>query len=127
MLKIQFLRKHCGPEQWAELGQGLKPEAPVGVLIGFEIEGHAGFAEHGQDIVCAGASALAQGALLGLQDALGDKVSFRKQPGYLEVTVGSEIACETAPRAILRTLELGFLSIARAYSGHISVAYQDVD
>ncbi|HHT85657.1 MAG: ribosomal-processing cysteine protease Prp [Bacillota bacterium] len=121
MLKVQLLRKHDEPDL-ADPGR-----VPVGILVGFKVLGHAGFAEHGQDIVCAGVSALAQGALLGLQDVLGDKVSFRKQPGYLEVELDVKDAGELAPRTVLRTLELGLLSIARAYSTYIDVAYQDID
>lgn len=32
-------------------------------ILGFEMSGHANFAEHGQDLVCAGASAVAFGAV----------------------------------------------------------------
>ncbi|MGI6621181.1 MAG: ribosomal-processing cysteine protease Prp [Bacillota bacterium] len=96
-------------------------------MVGFKVLGHAGFGEHGQDIVCAGVSALAQGALLGLQDVLGNQVSYCRQPGYLEASVVPEDAAEDAPRAILRTLELGLLSIAKAYSGYVEVTYQGVD
>lgn len=118
MLKIQLLRKHNECRHGLELQEQL--------LVGFKVDGHADFADYGQDIVCAGASALAQGALIGLHDALGNEVSFVKRPGYLEVKVNPEKACEIAPQAILRTLELGLLSIARAYRGYVEVAYQDV-
>ncbi len=120
MLRVRFLRKRVQP------GIPGPERGSAAILVGFTVQGHAGFAEHGQDIVCAGVSALTQGALLGLQDVLGDRVSFRKQPGYLEVYVGLEDAREIAPRTILRTLELGLLSIAKAYPGHIDVAYQDI-
>ncbi len=66
MLKATLLRKDTMP------GQENKP----GLLVGFRIRGHAGFAEYGQDIVCAGASAIAQAAVLGLKDTLGSSVSF---------------------------------------------------
>jgi uncharacterized protein len=32
-----------------------------------DVRGHAGYAEHGKDIVCAGVSAITQAAILGLQ------------------------------------------------------------
>ena len=68
-----------------------------------------------RDIVCAGASALVQAALLGLKDALDDEMSFHKEPGYLEVKADPESAFGIAPRAILRTLELGLLAIEESY------------
>jgi uncharacterized protein YsxB (DUF464 family) len=115
MLKVKLLRK--GPVT----GQGVQ----IGPLVGFRIHGHADFSEHGQDIVCAGASAIAQAALMGLQDVLGSKVRFHKEPGFLEVYVFEE-AGELAPQAILRTLELGLLSISRAYADYIDLTYENV-
>lgn len=115
MLKATLLRKD------AMTGQEDKP----GLLVGFRIRGHAGFAEYGQDIVCAGASAIAQAAVLGLKDALGSGVSFQREPGFLEVHILPE-ACGTASQAILRTLELGLLSISRGYSGYVDVTYENV-
>ena len=35
--------------------------------LGFIVEGHAEFAPHGQDIVCAGVSAIVQAAILGIE------------------------------------------------------------
>lgn len=96
-------------------------------LMGYKIEGHAGFAEHGQDIVCAGVSALAQGVLLGLRDAFGDKVSFRKRPGYLAVDLDSQLVGCEASSSVLRVLELGILAMQEAYPNHIDVTYSDID
>ena len=39
--------------------------------IGFEAEGHTGYAEEGSDIVCAAVSALTQGAVIGLKEVIG--------------------------------------------------------
>jgi hypothetical protein len=116
MLKVQLLRK-CPPDD---------EETSPGVLVGFIIQGHAEFAEHGQDIVCAGASAIAQAALLGLKDFLGERVSFEKRPGFLEVSIERQAASETQSKAIMRVLELGLQSICRAYAGHIDIRYCDV-
>ncbi len=116
MLKVQLLRK-CRLNERA---------ANPGVLVGFIIEGHADFAEHGQDIVCAGASAIAQAALLGLQDLLGEKVLFKREPGFLEVSMDLEDASEIRSQTIMRVLELGLQSIRQAYAGHIDIVYLDV-
>lgn len=127
MLKIQLLRKHCEPVQGVGPGKDSTLGARACGLMGFRVEGHAGFAQHGQDIVCAGASALVQAALLGLQDALDAEVSFHKEPGYLEVKAEPESAFGIAPRAIFRTLELGLLAIVESYPGYVVVTYEDVD
>ncbi|HPZ78044.1 MAG TPA: ribosomal-processing cysteine protease Prp [Bacillota bacterium] len=116
MLKVQFLRKP------ARTDKGENSD----ILVGFIIKGHAGFADHGEDIVCAGASAIAQSALLGLQDLYGDRVYFRREPGFLEVHMDVEDAAKTECRTIMRVLELGLLSISQAYIRHIDITYENL-
>lgn len=100
----------------------LRRPGPAGALLcGFTVEGHAGFADYGQDIVCAGVSAIAQAALYGLQDILGDAVRSRMREGYLEVLVPQDRAIEQGPRAVLRTLELGLTAVHRSYPGAMEI------
>lgn len=108
MLKAKLLRK--------------SDSAGGRVLYGFIVEGHAGFAEYGKDIVCAGTSAIAQAALFGLQELLGDAVKSEISPGLLRVSVDERRASEEGPKAILRTLELGFRAIERSYPGTVVVS-----
>ena len=49
------------------------------------VRGHAGYGEHGKDIVCAAASALVY-ALVGRLRETGRLEGFRSGPGYAEVT-----------------------------------------
>ena len=46
-------------------------------MVGFSVTGHANTAPHGQDIVCAGISALTQTAVLGLDRQLKKKFMLR--------------------------------------------------
>ena len=41
-----------------------------GIPVGFELTGHADQGAYGEDIVCAGISAITQTALLGITDVL---------------------------------------------------------
>lgn len=45
----------------------IKYSANAGEVV-LTIKGHANYAEHGQDIVCAGVSAIIQTAILGLEE-----------------------------------------------------------
>ena len=112
MLKAKLLRKR-GP-------------AGEALLCGFTVEGHAGFADYGQDIVCAGVSALAQAALFGLQDLLGDVVRSEMREGYLKVLVDQSRAREEGPRAVFRTLELGLNAVHRSYPGAMELSEDSV-
>ncbi len=49
------------------------------------IEGHAGYAEKGRDIVCAAVSALAQGLLHSLQVLTDDEISAEVESGHIRM------------------------------------------
>ncbi len=50
-----------------------------------EISGHAGYAEPGKDIVCAGVTALTQTLIQSIENLTDDKIEYRISPGKVEV------------------------------------------
>ncbi|MDI6812892.1 MAG: ribosomal-processing cysteine protease Prp [Desulfitobacteriaceae bacterium] len=85
-------------------------------IRGFELSGHAGFGEDGQDIVCAGVSALSIAAANGLEYFLNVPPMAKDDEGFLTCRI--ELASlEELDNAqwILRTLLLGVESIQDAY------------
>ena len=54
-----------------------------------KIEGHAGYAPEGQDIVCAGVSALTQSLMLSLEKLTDDKIKYDVSPGKVDVHYGN--------------------------------------
>lgn len=82
----------------------------------FELSGHAGFAEEGQDIVCAGVSALSISAVNGLDHFLPVAPSVQERDGYLSCRLveASEQDLEKA-QWILQTMLLGIEQIQKAY------------
>ncbi|WP_301859769.1 ribosomal-processing cysteine protease Prp [uncultured Megasphaera sp.] len=83
-----------------------------GQPCGFTMEGHAGYAEEGSDIVCAAVSALAQTALLGLLHYVPQDVSYEMDEGFLSVHIRNSGAEQTV---ILQTMKLGLDQIAAQY------------
>ncbi len=59
----------------------------MGDIRFFRVEGHAGFAQAGQDIVCAGVSALTVSAVNGLEKYLSVPPVYRAEDGFLECTL----------------------------------------
>lgn len=55
---------------------------------GITIKGHAGYAPHGQDIVCAGVSTLAQTLIASIEALTEDAIQYDIQPGWLELKFG---------------------------------------
>jgi hypothetical protein len=82
-----------------------------GKITDFAVTGHADLAASGQDIVCAGVSALTQAALLGLHEHLHRDVRYDKASGKLIMhLVGAPDDCT---EAVLHTMLLGLEGIAQ--------------
>lgn len=53
---------------------------------GLTVDGHAGYAEIGKDIVCAAVSSLTQGLIHSLKALTDDEISYRVASGHAEIT-----------------------------------------
>ncbi len=127
MIKVQF---HIGKD---------------GKIRGFQVKGHAGYADHGRDIVCAAVSALAQTAVLGLTKVAGLTAKVDSREGFLECLLDEPAAsapsvpqpagsdpeararandrarAEDLAQTILQTLILGLTDIQKDYSQYLSI------
>jgi len=94
-----------------------------GRLLGFRITGHAGSAPHGEDIVCAGISALAQTAANALETVAGLDPIIHTGDGFLDLRLpkGLSRRQRRAADIILRTVEQGLRDIALAYAQHVKI------
>lgn len=52
---------------------------------GLTVEGHAGYAETGKDIVCAAVSALTQTLIAGIERLTDDRISYEIKPGKVYI------------------------------------------
>ena len=84
---------------------------PTDRIVGFEVAGHSGTAEHGQDIVCAGVSSLTQTALLGLGEHLHRDLDYSVASGELKMRLKG--APDELTEAILQTMLLGLMEIEK--------------
>ena len=84
-----------------------------GKISEYRVHGHSGTEERGSDIVCAGISALAQTALLGLGEHLHRDMEYSVDPsGDLHMKLRGEP--DDLTQAILETMHLGFAEIEKA-------------
>lgn len=103
-----------------------------GNLRGFAITGHAGYSPQGKDIVCAAVSALAQTAVLSLQEHLKKEnreliVSMREGDLQCLLPEGLSPAGVSTAVVILKTLEIGLQAIATDYAKYVRVEYKELD
>jgi uncharacterized protein len=90
-------------------------------FAGFAARGHAGFAAHGEDIICAAVSAILQAARLGLHEYARVDVASRQAPGELRLEWRAEDSESESVRAIVTTAELAIGEIARRFPSHVSL------
>jgi len=83
------------------------------------VNGHANFAPHGQDIVCAGVSSLVQSAVMGLERHLRREVNFSQNKN--ELTVELVEKPDGFTQAILETMLLGLGEIAKLYPKSVCI------
>ena len=94
-------------------------------LVRIDSRGHAGYAEKGADVVCAGVSALLQGAALGVLKVAGVKARYEvnEKKGSLLLELPKEMTEEERHdcRVILGTLYESISDLQGGYPEFISV------
>ncbi|OCA92414.1 ribosomal-processing cysteine protease Prp [Pseudobacillus wudalianchiensis] len=100
---------------------------PSGRISSFTMEGHAEFAEHGKDLVCAGATAVSFGALnaiLSLTDAkLG--IEQGEEGGLLRCLVPEDLPADIDEKVqlLLEGMVVSLQTIEREYSKYINITF----
>ena len=92
-----------------------------GRLSSFFADGHAGWADSGEDIVCAAVSAILQAAWLGLDEHAQVTLEASKAGGRLALRWPDEARSRDDVRAIVATAELAVAQISRQYPAHVQV------
>jgi len=90
-------------------------------LSSFFVTGHAGWADDGDDVVCAAVSAIVQAAWLGLAEVAGVAVTGSRDKGRLELAWPAGSRDDAAVDAIVRTAALSIERIATQFPDHVRV------
>ena len=92
-------------------------------ITGFSISGHSGYAEAGQDIVCAAISAVVTMAEATINDVCGAKAKVRVKQDDARITLTLPAACdeEESVQAVLAGMLLTLCSMRDDYPDFIEV------
>ncbi|MGG3453066.1 hypothetical protein D3C76_92650 [compost metagenome] len=95
-------------------------------ITGFEVEGHAGYAKAGEDIVCAGVSAVTVGTVNSIEALTGIVMDSRMKNGFLSADLPATARTEAEEQAqlLLASLVVMLKSIEESYGKYIQI--QDV-
>ena len=82
------------------------------------VSGHAGFAEAGKDIVCAGVTALIQTLIKAASDLTEDKIDYEISPGRADIHFG---CLSEAGKLLVDAFFVGICMIADEYPEHVRI------
>ncbi len=83
-----------------------------------EIFGHAGYAEPGKDIVCAGVTALTQTLIQSIKDLTDDKIEYNISPGKVDINHGN---LSEKSKTLVDSFFVGICLIVEEFPEHVKV------
>lgn len=95
--------------------------------VGFKSMGHAGYAEHGQDIVCAGVSALTINFVNSIEKFTEDKFELKtdEKKGLIKFSFKEKISPEA--KLLMNSMILGIQGILKDYkTDYIHIVFKEV-
>ena len=100
----------------------------TGEYRGFTCEGHAGYAEYGQDIVCASISVLVINTINSLEEITGERmeVSADDEAGIIRCSFVNQSLKDTS-KVLMDSLVLGLTQIEKQYGKkHCKLTFEEV-
>ena len=82
------------------------------------IKGHAHYAPHGQDIVCAAVSTLVQNMVISISELTEDELQYDMQPGLVEIRYGN---LSEKAQTLVDSFFIGIRLIANEYPSNVQI------
>ena len=97
------------------------------LYTGFEVSGHAGFAESGQDIICSAISILIINTINSIESFTEDFFSYEEDEdqGYMRFSLDE--TCSAATQLLLKSMVLGLSEIQKQHkSKYLKLKFEEV-
>ncbi|WP_163653253.1 ribosomal-processing cysteine protease Prp [Listeria sp. PSOL-1] len=91
-------------------------------IISFTMNGHANYAEHGSDLVCAGASSIAFGMVNAISEVCDFDPIIKKSEGFLRYTLPEAYIKNETVQILLTGMVNQLRSLAYSYPDHIKIS-----
>ncbi|MGG5254906.1 ribosomal-processing cysteine protease Prp [Neobacillus sp. SM06] len=98
-----------------------------GIIHSFTLEGHADFADHGEDIVCAGASAVSFGTVNSVIKLTGVEPDIEMgEGGFLHCVIPKGLSEEIQEKVqlLLEGMIVSLQTIEQDYGKHIKITFK---
>lgn len=87
-------------------------------LDGITIDGHAGYAEAGKDIVCAGVTALTESLIDSIESLTEDTIQYNISPGRVDIHFKN---LSEDGKLLVDSFFLGICGIAQDFPEHVKI------
>lgn len=87
-------------------------------LDGITIDGHAGYAEVGKDIVCAGVTALTENLIVSIESLTEDTIQYEVSPGRVDIQFKN---LSEDGKLLVDSFFLGICSIEQDFPEHVKI------
>lgn len=97
-------------------------------IVKFTLSGHTGYAEQGEDIVCAAISTLATATLNGLTEVVKIGIGFEIRDAYIECVLPDELSVSKRKGAnvLLETFYMSIVNLKEQYEQYITITELEV-
>jgi uncharacterized protein YsxB (DUF464 family) len=97
-----------------------------GTIQSFTMNGHANFAKHGEDIVCASASAVSVGTINAVHALTGVIPECKQEHGLLSCVIPENLSENTIDQVqlLLEGMVVSLQSIEEEYGKHIKITFK---
>lgn len=89
---------------------------------GITLRGHANYAPHGQDVVCAGVSTLVQTLIQSIEELTQDKIQYSMSPGRVDINYRD---LSERAQLLVNSFFVGAFMIASEYPDNVHIAICD--
>lgn len=87
---------------------------------GITVCGHAGYAEHGKDIVCSAVSTLTQTLIASLEELTDDDFSYQAEAGNVNIVFKKDLSEDA--HLLIKSFLLGIGGIAAVYPDNVKLS-----
>ena len=99
----------------------------VSKKLQISLEGHSGYADAGEDIVCSEISVLSQAIFNGITEVLKYDISYKVQDGYFYFEIpDSMLKQDSRVKALLDTFVLNLKDLEIQYKDYIKLCIEEV-
>ncbi len=94
-------------------------------VVGFRVSGHAGYAESGSDVVCAGVTTAVQLVANGITECVGIAAEVQVEENLVSLLLPGR-CCNEAASLLLDAFELQMGIMAQEYKEYVALMYAEV-